>query len=209
MESKKNIKKDIVDFNQQVGWNNLTLENSSAFTSQILNKAVALNNEVQLEQTKGINKYDASLEMAEIYINLQSLAAALDIDLYEAVNDKMLINKARYLNDNYKQSLYNASPNSNRYYKITNKFVIKKCSREHPLRFGQILGLTDENGVAQQVYIIDEPKEQSQYMLKIIAVIHPENDTNPIWIASESQLDRYEISYCLNFVDFFYEIEML
>ncbi len=209
MENKKNIKQDLIDFNKQIGLDNLELSNAGEFTNKIVNKAVALNNEVQLERTKGINKYDASLEMAEIYINLQYLATALDVDLYEAVNDKMLINRARYANEKYTDSLFNVKPSANRYYKINNMHVEKKCSREIPLRFGQILGLKQKNGNAQQVYIIDEAENRPLYMHKIIAVVHPQNDNAPIWIASEKTLDRYEISYCLNFVDFFYEIEIL
>lgn len=209
MEHVEKIREQIITFNEQVGWGKLTPESANHIASLLIGEAVELWEEINMENKSGLNKYDVSLEIADVYIYLQKICIALDIDLLTAVEDKMLINRARFLNDDYRNKVIRPKPKAERYYKIDNMYSTLAVKDSEDLIKGQILGIKNDNNQIQEVYIVDEQKHKPQYMKKIIAIVYPRNDRQPLWVASNQQLTVDEVDHLFRSVDFLYDIELV
>lgn len=208
MEKSDIIKQKLADFNEQVGWDNLKPEDAKHLSSLLVGEAHELWEEIAKENKMGINKYDISLEVADVYIYLQKICLALDIDMLNAVEDKMMINKVRFLNEDYQQKRKNIVPKQGRCYKISNMYKEQETKLDDNLKIGQIIGL--KNGDTNQKVLIFNSKEvKAEYMLPIVGVVHPRNEQSPLWIASDVELSAEEINEGLKLVDFLYDIELV
>lgn len=208
MERLEQIKNQLIEFNEQVGWDNLTPESASSLASLLIAEAVELWEETNKESKVGINKYDVSLEIADVFIYLQKLCIALDIDLLDSVEDKILINQARFLNKEYRNKVITPKPKAGRYYKIHNTYT-QIDTKDNPIICGQILGVKTESNQIQQVYIIDSVESKPEYMKRIIGVVYPRNNQDPIWLAADNKLEIEELDRLIRNVDYLYDIELI
>lgn len=197
MEKFEKIRNEIRDFDKQVGWSKVSPKSANALSSLLIAEAVELWEEIAKESKHGIDKYDVSLEVADVYIFLQKLCIALDIDMLEAVEDKMLINRARFLNEEYKQNILMPSPKKDRLYKVNRRDTNISVGSKGFIQSGYLNGVKDKEGNNQLVYILtDEP--QDVYMVKIDAVVIPRDKSTSIWIAA---LDNNTSDYIVSVVD--------
>lgn len=197
MEKFEKIRNEIRDFDKQVGWSKVSPKSANALSSLLIAEAVELWEEIAKESKHGIDKYDVSLEVADVYIFLQKLCIALDIDMLEAVEDKMLINRARFLNEEYKQNILMPSPKKDRLYKVNRRDTNISVGSKGVIQSGYLNGVKDKEGNNQLVYILtDEP--QDVYMVKIDAVVIPRDKSTSIWIAA---LDNNTSDYIVSVVD--------
>ncbi len=208
MEKSEVIKQQLADFNEQVGWDNLRPESAKHLSSLLVGEAHELWEELAKENKAGINKYDVSLEVADVYIYLQKICLALDIDMLSAVEDKMMINKARFLNADYQLGRKNIAPKAGRYYKISNMYKEQETKDGNNLKVGQIIGLKNSES-NQKVLIFNSAEVKPEYMLPIVGIVHPRNEQEPLWIASTGELTVDEINEGLKLVDFLYDIELV
>lgn len=208
MEKLEQIKNRLIEFNEKVGWNDLTPESANSLASLLIAEAVELWEETNKETKVGINKYDISLEVADVFIYLQKLCIALDIDLLESVEDKMLINQARFLNKDYRNKVVTPKPKPQRYYKIHNTYV-QIDTKSNPITCGQILGIKTESNKIQQVYIIDSVEFKPEYMKKVVGIVYPRNKQDPIWVAADKNIEIEELDRLIRNVDFLYDVEII
>ncbi len=209
MKKVTTIKQQLIEFNEQVGWDNLNPESASNLASLLIGEAQELWEEINLEDTSGLNKYDVSLEIADVYIYLQKLCIALDIDLLSAVEDKMLINRARFLNEDYQSKRFIRKPKAERFYKIHNKYQTIETKQNGPLICGQLNGIKTSQSEVQQVYVVDDNQSKPEYLKQIVAVITPRNSGHPIWVAADQQLEIKQIDDMLKLVDYLYDIDLI
>lgn len=197
MEKFEKIRNEIRDFDKQVGWSKVSPKSANALSSLLIAEAVELWEEIAKESKHGIDKYDVSLEVADVYIYLQKLCIALDIDMLEAVEDKMLINRARFLNEEYKQNTLMPSPKKDRLYKVNHRDRDISVGSKGVIQSGYLSGVKDKNGNNQLVYILSD-KPQDVYMVKIDAVVIPRDNKPNIWIAA---VDNNSSEYIVNVMD--------
>lgn len=209
MERLEEIQKNLISFEKQVGWDSLHAENTSKLAQLLIAEAVELLEEINKESSIGLNKYDVSLEVADVFIYLQKICIALDIDMLECVEDKMLINRARFLNKEYYNKAISPKPKAGRYYKINNTYNKIEVKDDAPMTTGKLYGIKNDIGQNQDVYIIDEELSKVEYMKKIVAIVIPRNQTSPIWIAADNELQISQISDKLKLVDYLYDIELV
>lgn len=203
------IKSKLIAFDEQVGWDDLRPEKATQLAQLLVGEAVELMESISAESNVGLSKYDVALEVADVYIYLQKICLALDIDLTESVEDKMLINRARFLSKDYQQKVLSPSPKQDRYYKIDNIFSQLDVKIGSPLLCGKLRGIKNQLGNAQDVYIIDENIYQAEFLKKIVAVVVPRNQQSPIWIAADCPLTAEEVNDKLKLVDYLYDIELV
>lgn len=197
MEKFEKIRNEIRDFDKQVGWSKVSPKSAKDLSSLLIAEAVELWEEVAKESKHGIDKYDISLEVADIFIYLQKLCISLDIDMLEAVEDKMLINRARFLNEEYKQNILMPSPKKDRLYKVNHREANIDVGSKGVIQSGYLNGVKDKTGNKQLVYILTA-KPQDVYMLKIDAVVVPRDGSADVWIAA---LDNNSSDYIVSVMD--------
>ena len=94
----KELQSYVEEFSNSRGFNNNTIETRTMYlmteigelTKEVLKVSFKKNNELALE-----TKTSIGLEMFDVFWNLCDLANILDIDLEEAFNEKININKDR------------------------------------------------------------------------------------------------------------------
>lgn len=209
MERLEQVRQELIEFNQAVGWGNLNPQSANQLASLLIAESVELWEEIEKEKKIGISKYDVSLEIADVFIYLQKICIALDIDLLESVQDKMLINRARFLNKEYQSNVIMPKPKPNRYYKITSKYQQIETSSDFNIYCGHLLGIKTESKQLQTVYIFDEKEDAPEYIKRIIGVVYPRNEQNPVWIAADCEMTVKEIDSRLKYVDYLYDIELI
>lgn len=209
MERLEQIKNNLITFDKQVGWDNLKPEKASELAQLLVAEAVELLEEINNESTTGLNKYDVALEVADVFIYLQKICIALDIDMLESVEDKMLINRARFLNKDYYNKAISPKPKSGRYYKVSNTYNSVEVKNDMPMTTGKLYGITNEQGQSQDIYVIDEDLNKAEYMKKIVAIVIPRNQGPTIWIAADNELEIKQIDDKLKLVDYLYDIELV
>ncbi|WOO87290.1 hypothetical protein RZE82_09255 [Mollicutes bacterium LVI A0039] len=209
MNKVEELKQQLIEFNEQVGWGNLNPESALSLSSLLIGEAQELWEEINNESRIGINKYDVGLEIADIYIYLQKICIALDIDMLEAVEDKMLINRGRFLNNDYQAKVISPTPRANRFYKIKSLHSYIKVAGKPSVICGELSGIQNEQKTAQQVYVLNEDSVQQEYMKLIVGIVHPRDEQAPIWVAADQQLTVDEIDQCLKQVDYLYDIELI
>lgn len=209
MEKIEEIKANLIAFDEQVGWDHLRPEKASRLAQLLVAEAVELMEAISAEDNVGLSKYDVGLEVADVYIYLQKICLALDLDLIESVEDKMLINRARFLSKDYQQKVLSPSPKRDRYYKIDNIYSSLEVKLGSPMLKGKLRGIQNQLGTTQDVYIIDENNEQAEFLKKIVAIVIPRNQMPPIWVAADNPLTASEVNDKLKLVDYLYDIELV
>lgn len=209
MEKIEEINARLKAFDKQVGWNDLQPEKANQLAQLLVGEAVELMEAISYESHIGLNKYDVALEVADVYIYLQKICLALDIDLLESVEDKMLINKARFLTKDYQQQVISPQPKKERFYKINNRYSELKVKDGSSLIRGKLLGIKNQLGASQEVYVIDDNLQQPVFLKQIVAIVTPRNNQAPIWIAADQELTVSEVDQKLKLVDFLYDIDLV
>lgn len=209
MKKIEEINSKLIEFDKQVGWDDLQPEKANQLAQLLVGEAVELMEAISHESHLGLNKYDVALEVADVYIYLQKICLALDIDLLESVEDKMLINKARFLTKDYQQQILSPQPKKQRFYKINNCYSEVKVKDGSSLVCGKLLGVRNQLGSSQDVYVIDEKLQQPIYLKQIVAIVIPRNNQAPIWIAADHELSVTEVDQKLKLVDYLYDIEIV
>lgn len=197
MEKFEKIRNEIRDFDKQVGWSKVSPKSANALSSLLIAEAVELWEELAKESKHGIDKYDVSLEVADVFIYLQKLCLALNIDMLEAVEDKMLINRARFLNEEYKQNILMPKPKKDRLYKVNRRDANIAVGSKGMIQSGYLNGVKDQVGNNQLVYIFTD-KPEDVYMVKIDAVVVPRDGKPNIWIAA---LENNNSEYIVSVID--------
>lgn len=209
MNEFEKIKNQIIEFEKQTGLNELNPECAETLGSQLIAKVVKLWEEIFKEANIGLKKYDIGLGIADVYIYLQKICIALDIDLAEMIDDKMLINRARVLSDENHNKKIHPTPKTGRYYKIHNMYQHLSKDVDNELAYGQILGITDENGLHQKVYVIDENPNKPKFLKEIMGIIYPREGGEQFWIGSDKRLSVEEIAQKLEVLDYRFDIEVI
>lgn len=209
MERLEQIKENLISFDKEVGWDDLKAENASKLAQLLIAEAVELLEEINNESTIGLNKYDVALEVADVFIYLQKICIALDIDMLESVEDKMLINRARFLNKDYYNKTISPKPKSGRYYKVHNTYSLINVKNDDPMTTGKLHEIRNEQGQSQEIYVIDEDLSKAEYMKKIVAIVMPRNQGPSIWIAADNELEFKQVNDKLKLVDYIFDIELV
>lgn len=168
--------------------------------SNIVKQSNDLLMEIENGNSIGFNKYDVGLAIASLYISVEDICKELDIKLESVVKDQRLIDKASSLNDN--QVKLN-TPKAGNYYNIHNLHE-RVIASEEDFVLGQI-NLTPNS---QKVFIHINGDNELKYMKQIIAIVYPENNQGPIWIAGDYKLQE-KIKDIQFYLGFKYKIELV
>lgn len=209
MDKINEIKNKLIEFDEQVGWNDLRPEKANKLAMLLVGEAVELQEAINNESQMGMSKYDVGLEVADVYIYLQKICLALDIDLVESIHDKMLINKARFLSHDYQQKVLSPKPRQERFYKITNTYTKQPVKNGDDLICGQLLGVHTQDGCLQRIYVDTKEYDAPEFLKQVVAIVIPRNGKAPIWFAADSKLTVTEIDQKLRLVDYLYDIELV
>lgn len=209
MEKLDKIKLELEKFNQQVGWGEIEATSASELARLLTDEAIELADEIAKENNLGMDKYDVSLEVADVFIFLQKICIALDIDLLSAVEDKMFINRARFLNDAYREKLKSPLPKAGRLYKIHTMYNDFEYTKHENLIEGQLMGIKNKHGLHQQVIIIDDCQLKSEYLKPIVAIMYPRSEETPVWIASDEYSDAESIAKKLRNIEVIFDLELI
>lgn len=156
--------------------------------------------EIEKGNSIGFNKYDVGLAIASLYISVEDLCNELDIELENVVKDKHLIDKVSGLNDNQKRV---GIPKLGTYYNIHNLHERVIASEED-----FVLGQINLSPNPQKVFIHVNGDNELKYIKQIIAIIYPENNQEPIWIAGDCKLQE-KIKGIQFYLGFKYKIELI
>ncbi len=81
----------------------------------------------------------------------------------------------------------------------------------YPVNYGYVEGIIGGDGAEQDVYFLGEDKPVSEFIGKVIAVIHRFNDVEDIWVVAKDgcQYSKEEIEKAVEFQEKFFDSEII